>query len=107
MACGLPARTAIDHYHFLPYRPRFRAIVPMLAFLSEQHIVGSDVFPPLDGHRAQVTALLVILYPLRELSKLQSVRTVMARRASTLPDHGDWRPLPSAMRVVRMRQLVH
>jgi glycosyl transferase family 25 len=99
IACAMPARTAIDHYHFLPYRPRFRAIVPMLAFLSGQTAIKSLASETWTISQKQLHRFWWF-YPLRDLVKLKSIRKMLSLKGRKFPSAGNWRSFASAFRVV-------
>jgi len=104
VACAFPARSAIDHYHYLPYRPRFRAIVPMLAFVNELNAVGSlsalTWNPGLRHLRKRWW-----FYPLRDLIKLKRLRKLLSLRSSRFPHAGRWQSFSSALKVVPLERM--
>ena len=104
IACAFPARTVIDHYHFLPYRPRFRAIIPMLAFLNEQTAVESLSSATWTISQKQLHKYWWF-YPLRDLVKLKSLRKLLSLKRSKFPCAGRWQPFSSAFRVVPRNRL--
>jgi glycosyl transferase, family 25 len=100
LECALPTRTPIDHYRFLPYRPRFRAVIPMIAFLNEQHAVASVSSV---GWSAAQKWLYRFewFYPLRDLLKLTAFYKWLSRRTQEFPYASRWRSFSSGMRVVK------
>lgn len=104
LECAFPARTAIDHYHYLPYKPDFRAVVPMIAFVNEQSAIGSMSSISWSNMQSSMR-LHWWYYPLRDFVKLKSVRKMLARRRAVFESPGDWRTLESGVRVVRQARL--
>ena len=98
--CAFPARTAIDHYHFLPYRPRFRAVIPLIAFLNEQHAAGSLSSGAWTLNQEWLHQYWWF-YPLRDLLKLRRVRKGLSLKRGKFPHAGRWRPFASAFKVAR------
>ncbi|MBK1682247.1 hypothetical protein CKO18_01520 [Rhodoferax fermentans] len=104
LACAYPARSAIDHYHHLPYTPRLMAVVPMLAFVNELSAVQS--MSSLNWSGLQTMARKYWwYYPLRDVLKLKGLKKWLACRHTRFPHPGQWRPFESAFRVVRTRWL--
>ena len=99
VACAMPARTAIDHYHFLPYRPRFRAIVPMVAFLNGQTAIKSLASETWTIGQKQFHQLWWF-YPLRDLVKIKGLRKSLSLKRGKFTSAGNWRSFSSAHRVV-------
>jgi glycosyl transferase family 25 len=104
IACALPARTAIDHYHFLPYRPRFRAIIPMLAFLSEQTAIQSMASETWTISQKRLHRYWWF-YPLRDFAKLKSFRKWLSRRRGNFTHASRWQSFSSAFRVAPRKWL--
>ena len=99
---AMPARTAIDHYHYLPYRPRFRAIIPLVASLNEQHAIsslssGTWTFDQKKLHRQWW------YFPLRDAVKLRHLRKECVRRVTNFPYDSQWRTFASGMKILRNR----
>ena len=103
MSCALPACTAIDHYHFLPYRPRFMAIIPMLAFVNEQSAVDSMSSMTWSGLQ-KVARKHWWYYPLCDILKLKPLKKFLAIKKTTFPHQGYWRPVESAFKVVQEKR---
>lgn len=104
MACAFPARTAIDHYRFLPYRPRFRAIVPMLAFVNEQSAEGALSSVSWNGLQKRLRAYWWF-YALRDLLKLKGPRKLFCLFRTKFPHPGRWQSFESGLRVVRRSRI--
>ena len=104
LACAYPARSAIDHYHHLPYPPRFMAVVPMQAFVHE--LSAQQSMSSLNWSGLQTVARKHWwYYPLRDVLKLKVLKKWLARRHTRIPHPGQWRSFPSAFRVVRQSTL--
>ena len=99
IGCALPARTAIDHYHFLPYKPRFRAIIPMLAFLNEQTAIESRASERWTISQKQLHRYWWF-YPLRDLVKLRGLWKLLSLRRVKFSSPVNWQSFASAFRVV-------
>ena len=105
MACALPVGGGnIDHYHFLPYRPRFRAIIPLLAFVTEQSAIESVAAETWSISQKQLHRYWWF-YPLRDLVKLKGPRKWLSLKKSNFPYAGRWRSFSSAAKVVRRNRL--
>ncbi len=104
VACAYPLRSAIDHYHHLPYRPRWIAVVPMLAFVNELSAVQSMSSLNWTGLQTRARKYWWY-YPLRDLLKLKPLRKLLALYLTTFPHQGRWRPFESAFKVVRKTHL--
>jgi glycosyl transferase family 25 len=104
VACAFPARTAIDHYRFLPYQPRFRAILPMLAFLNEQAAIESVASLTWESWQSKLHRYWWF-YPLRSFVQFDYFRKQIARAKGDFPDSGNWCIFPSAFRVARPNRL--
>jgi glycosyl transferase, family 25 len=98
LGCAHPILTAIDHYHFLPYRPRFKAVIPMLAFLNEHHAMGANSSTAWTMTQKRFHGYWWF-YPLRDLVKLKALRKMLVRNLGKLRHERRWRPFPSAMKV--------
>jgi len=104
VACAYPARSAIDHYHHLPYTPRMMAVVPMLAFVNELSAVQS--MSSLNWNGLQTMARRRWwYYPLRDVLKLKAFKKWLALRHAKPPHPGQWRTLESAFKVVPNHRL--
>lgn len=99
LSCAYPARSAIDHYHYLPYTPRFMAAIPRLAFVSELSAQAS--MSSLNWSALQAKARQHWwYYPLRDLVKLKFLRKIFAHGRTQFPWSGHWKSLESAFKVV-------
>jgi glycosyl transferase family 25 len=105
MSCAFPARTPIDHYHFLPYRPRFMAVIPMLAHVNEQSAVKSMSSVNWSGFEKSARKYWWY-YPLRDIVKLKALKKLLALRTTKFPSPGRWRSFESAFKVVPRRYYV-
>jgi len=104
VACAYPARSAIDHYAYLPYQPRYLAVIPMVAFVNELSAMQS--MSSLNWSGLQKTARKYWwYYPLRDILKLKTLKKWLARQQATLPNPGQWKSFQSAFRVVRKSRL--
>ncbi|MFZ2295039.1 MAG: hypothetical protein WAW46_08375, partial [Polaromonas sp.] len=100
LSCAYPARTAIDHYHFLPYRPKFMATIPLLAFVSEQSAVGSMSSVTWSGLEKEARKYWWY-YPLRDILKLKPLKKLAALRTANSPRPGNWKIFESGFKIVR------
>jgi len=100
MECAFPAFSPIDHYHFLPYKPRFTAVIPMCAFVSEESAVGSMSSVSWSALQTQ-SRKYWWYYPLRDLLKLKAFRKMRARWVTQFPYAAQWKSFDSAFKVVR------
>lgn len=99
LTCAYPARSAIDHYRYLPYTPRFMATIPMQAFVNELSAVAS--MSSLNWSALQGTARQHWwYYPLRDLVKLKLLRKLFVLGRTQFPWPGQWKSLESALKVV-------
>ena len=98
-ACAFPARTPIDHYQFLPYKPRFFAIIPTIAFMSEQSAVASITSAGWTEAQKRLRKYWWY-YTLRDALKIKYFRKLVFYWRSDFRRHGRWRPFRSAVRVV-------
>jgi glycosyl transferase family 25 len=98
-SCALPARAPIDHYHFLPYKPRFTAIIPPLAFINEQSYVDSMSGVTWSALRKEARRRWWY-YPFRDIVKLKALKKLLAIRRAKFPRPGRWRPFESTLKVV-------
>jgi glycosyl transferase, family 25 len=103
MSCAFPAHAPIDLYHFLPYRPRFMAIIPMLAFVNELSAVESMSSMAWSGLIKRARKYWWY-YPLRDIVKLKAFKKLHALRTAKLPRSGRWRPFESAFKVVPQKR---
>lgn len=104
VTCAYPARSAIDHYVYLPYQPRYLAVIPMVAFVNELSAVQS--MSSLNWVGLQKTARKYWwYYPLRDFLKFNALKKWWGLRRANLPDPGQWQPFQSAFRVVHPRHL--
>lgn len=100
VSCAFPARSAIDHYHYLPYKPRFMALIPMLAFVNELSAVQSMSSLNWSGWQTKARQHWWY-YPMRDLVKLKMLRKLIALRRAEFPFPGRWKSFDSAFKVVR------
>jgi GR25 family glycosyltransferase involved in LPS biosynthesis len=100
LQCAYPARSAIDHYHYLPYQPRFLAVVPLLAFVSELSAVHSMSSFNMSALQAAARQYWWY-YPLRDVLKFKILRKWRARRSTVFPWTGRWESFESSLKVVR------
>lgn len=105
LSCAYPARTAIDHYHFLPYKPRFVAIIPMLAFVNEESAVGSLSSVTWSGLQTSMRRYWWY-YPLRDLMKLKFIKKFRALKKAEFPHVGHWKSFESTFKVVPAKRIV-
>lgn len=98
VSCAYPARSAIDHYHYLPYKPRLRAAVPMLAFVNELSAVQSMSSLNWSGLQSTVRKHWWY-YPLRDVLTLKMIRKWLALQQAEVPHPGQWKSFQSAFRV--------
>lgn len=104
LSCAYPARSAIDHYHYLPYQPRLMATIPMVAFVHELSAMSS--MSSLNWSGLQTLARKYWwYYPLRDVMKLKTLKKWQALRHAKLPHAGQWRPVDSAFVVVPRHRL--
>ncbi len=99
-ACAFPVKAPIDHYNFLPYRPKFIATVPMLAFVSEHSAFDSMSSQGWNAFQA-ITRKYWWYYPVRDFLKLNYFRKRFALKHARLPYVGLWRSFQSGLRIVR------
>ncbi len=104
VAHAYPARSAIDHYFYLPYQPRFMAVVPMVAFVNELSTVQSMSSLHWSGLQT-IARKYWWYYPLRDVLKLKVLKKWLALRHAKLPHPGQWRTFESAFKVVSHRRL--
>lgn len=103
LSCAFPACTAIDHYHFLPYKPRFMAIVPMLAFVNEKSAVDSMSSVTWSGLQTAARKYWWY-YPLRDMIKLKRLRRLLVIKKIKFPYVSCWRPVESTFKVVQEKR---
>ena len=99
MSCAFPARAPIDHYHYLPFRPRFFAIFPTLAYMNEQSAVDSMTSMNWSGLQ-KIARKYWWYYPLRDVVKFRALKKLLAMWQVKLPNHGRWRSFESGVKVV-------
>lgn len=99
LECAYPARSAIDHYQGLPYKPRLLAVIPMLAFVNELSAELSMSSLNWSGLQKKARKHWWY-YPLRDFLKLKALRKWLAHRQCQFPHPGRWRSFSSAFRVV-------
>lgn len=100
LASAYPATGPIDHYHALPYRPDFRAVVPALAYVNELSAV--DSMSSLAWSSLQVRLRKHWwYYDVRDLLKMKPLRKWLAGRALSPAKFGRWRGVLSGFRVAR------
>jgi glycosyl transferase family 25 len=104
VSCAYPARSAIDHYQYLPYKPRFMALIPMLAFVNELSAVQSMSSLNWSGLQTKARKHWWY-YPLRDLIKLKALQKLIDFRQAALPSSGHWKSFDSAFKVVRLSRL--
>lgn len=104
LACAYPARSAIDHYRHLPYKPRLLAVLPMLAFVNELSAVQSMSSLNWSGLQ-KMARKYWWYYPMRDVLKLKALWKWLAQRRAQLPQPGRWTSFRSAFRVVRKSTL--
>jgi len=104
LACAYPARSAIDHYQGLPYKPRLLAVVPMLAFVNELSAVQSMSSLNWSGLQ-KVARKYWWYYPLRDALKLKALWKWLALQQAQFPGSGRWRSFESAFKVVPQSRL--
>lgn len=99
VSCAYPAKSAIDHYQYLPYRPRYLATIPMVTSMNELSAVQS--ISSLNWSSFQKFARKFSwYYTFRDLLKLNAARKLMALHTQVLPWPGRWKSYLSASRVV-------
>jgi GR25 family glycosyltransferase involved in LPS biosynthesis len=99
LACAIPAKTAIDHYHYLPYRPDFYAVIPLVAYVNEQAALGSMSSMNWSAMQAWCRKYWWY-YPVRDLLQLRSRMKAAERTTLATVPCGAWRPFRSAFRVL-------
>lgn len=106
LACAFPTSSPIDHYHPLPYRPKFMAIFDMVAFVSEESAVGSmssNSWSSLQTNARQHWWY----YPLRDILKATRIRKQLWLRKAMLPYPSRWKSFVSGFRVMPLDKLEH
>ncbi|HEY8908426.1 MAG TPA: glycosyltransferase family 25 protein [Rhodoferax sp.] len=104
VSCAYPARSAIDHYQYLPYKPRFMALIPMLAFVNELSAVQSMSSLNWSGLQTKARKHWWY-YPMRDLMTLKMLRKLIALRRTEFPILGRWKSFASSFKVVRQSHL--
>src|ERR1700674_2157816 len=99
MQCAFPARTPIDHYHFLPYRPCFRAVVPVVAFMNVHSAIDSLSSTTWTLNQQRLHKYWWF-YPLRDLIKFKPLKKMLFYRRAKFPHAGRWYSYSSAVKVV-------
>jgi glycosyl transferase family 25 len=102
MACVFPAAAPIDHYHYLPYRPRFIAIIRMVASVNEESAIGSMSSVNWSEMQKKIRKYWWY-YPIRDVLKLNYIKKLIALRNTKFTHPGLWRPYDSAVKVVRKK----
>ena len=100
MQCAFPVHHPIDHYHYLPYQPRFMATMPMCAFVNAQSVLGSLSSADWSVLKTQASAYWWY-YPLRDVFTLRRLRKLRARARTVGARPGRWTLFDSAFRIVR------
>lgn len=104
VSCAYPARSAIDHYHYLPYKPRFLTVMPLLAFVNELSAVQSMSSFNMSALQS-VARQHWWYYPLRDALKFKLFRKWRARQSSVFPWPGRWESFESSLKVARKSKL--
>jgi glycosyl transferase family 25 len=104
LSCAYPARSAIDHYQYLPYQPRLLAVMPLLAFVSELSAVRSMSSFNMSALQS-VARQYWWYYPLRDALKFKFFRKLRARWSAVFPWPGRWESFDSSLKVVRKSKL--
>jgi glycosyl transferase, family 25 len=100
LACAFPVAAQIDIYSRLPYVPRFKAIIPMIAFLSEENSVESLTSANWATWKQQLRQYWWF-YVIRDWLKLKTIRKWIARKSMVFPCEGRWRSFRTGARVPR------
>lgn len=104
LARAFPTSSPIDHYRHLPYEPRFFALIPMLAFVSEQSAIESMSSAGWSELQSRARKYWWY-YPFRDFVKFRAVSKRMFKWRAKFPYNGRWRSFQSAFRVVRRSHL--
>lgn len=99
LECDYPARTAIDHYHYLPYRADIRAVIPLVAYVNEESAHGSMSLVTWSGIQTW-SRQYWWYYPLRDIIKLKPFKKSLKKASLVTSENQQWRSYQSSFRVL-------